>query len=285
MLTITLSNLLTLFSLNMDLALYIHQFFEQWSFYANALHLSVVAAVRDLLGYSTENPPENLARVHLSGEDPYQELIELVNAPFRVKDAKYAILSIEGNIGAGKSTLLEKIRQYIVANKLDKSVVCMQEPVDLWETVRDSETGETILQKFYKDPKSYAFAFQVMAYTSRLSAFQRVAKENPHCRLILCERSLEADRAIFAKMMFDDAMIDAVSYQVYMTLYESTAWQFELDSVFYLDVAPAICSERIQKRAREGESDISLEYLEKCDRYYKEFLQNIYEIDLASQHK
>ena len=148
----------------------------------------------------------------------------------------------------------------------------MQEPVGLWETVRDSATGESILQKFYRNPKTYAFAFQVMAYTSRLAAFQKVVAENPDCRLILCERSLEADRNIFAKMMRDDGMIDEVSYQVYETLYDSTSRPFAIDAIFYLDVEPVVCLQRVCKRAREGESEIDLNYLSKCDSYYQDFI-------------
>jgi deoxyadenosine/deoxycytidine kinase len=209
------------------------------------------------------------------------------------------VFSIEGNIGAGKSTLLEKLRKIIECGESPsvlsspeeigimkllqihleqlglshKDIVCMQEPVDVWESVKDSETGESILQKFYKDAKTYAFAFQVMAYTSRLTAFRRVVKENPNCKLILCERSLEADCNIFAKMMNDDKMIDEVSYQVYKTLYDATAADFALDAVFYLDVSPETCLERIGKRAREGESGISLDYLAKCDQYYNNWLK------------
>jgi deoxyadenosine/deoxycytidine kinase len=196
---------------------------------------------------------------------------------------KPMIISIEGNIGAGKSTLLAQISDesstffentHLRAYKFDPSeIVCMQEPVGVWESVKDPVTGESILQLFYKDPLKYAFAFQVMAYTSRLETFRRIVAENPDCKLILCERSLEADSNIFAKMMRADGMIDEVSYQVYKTLYDATASDFALDGVYYLDVAPEVCLERIAKRAREGESGITLEYLEKCDKYHREWLK------------
>jgi deoxyadenosine/deoxycytidine kinase len=184
------------------------------------------------------------------------------------------IISIEGNIGAGKSTLLEQIRQKIAADPRLKpgQIVCMQEPVDLWESVKENSTGESILKKFYKEPAKYAFAFQVMAYTSRLAAFQRI---DPDCEVILCERSLEADRNIFAKMLRDDGMIDEVSYKVYQMLYDNTAGAFPIDKVIYLDVSPTVCLERIGRRARDGEGQISLEYLTRCDEYYKEWMRTI----------
>jgi len=184
------------------------------------------------------------------------------------------IITIEGNIGAGKSTLLEQIRQRIATDPRIQpgQIVCMQEPVDLWESVKEDSTGESILKKFYKEPAKYAFAFQVMAYTSRLAAFQRI---DPDCEVILCERSLEADRNIFAKMLRDDGMIDEVSYKVYQMLYDNTAGAFPIDKVIYLDVSPTVCLERIGRRARDGEGQISLEYLTRCDEYYKEWMRTI----------
>jgi deoxyadenosine/deoxycytidine kinase len=193
------------------------------------------------------------------------------------------IVSLEGNIGAGKSTIVEKMRQKYEGLESDKyfgklaksQIVFMQEPVDVWTSVCDSTTGESILEKFYKDPKTYSFAFQVMVYNTHLEAFRKVVRENPECVLLICERSIDAGRHIFAEMLRDDGMIDDVCFQVYEKLFESTAGEFPLDAILYLDVAPEVCLERIGTRAREGENGIPLEYLAKCDRYYKKWLSKI----------
>ena len=192
------------------------------------------------------------------------------------------VVSLEGNIGAGKSTLLEKMRQiYLRKDGVSEQyfgklaghqIEFMPEPVDIWTSVCDSATGESILEKFYKDPAKYAFAFQVMVYNTHLEAFRRVVRENPECVLIICERSIDAGRYIFAEMLRDDGMIDDVCFQVYKGLFDSTLGEFTLDAVLHLDIPPTVCLERIGKRAREGEAGIPLEYLEKCDRYYKKWL-------------
>lgn len=207
-------------------------------------------------------------------ESVYREVTKTLETATIKGNREKRIITIEGNIGAGKSTLLEQIRQRIAADSRIQpgQIVCMQEPVDLWESVKEDSTGESILKKFYKEPAKYAFAFQVMAYTSRLAAFQRI---NPDCEVILCERSLEADRNIFAKMLRDDGMIDEVSYKVYQMLYDNTAGAFPIDTVIYLDVSPEVCLERIGRRARDGEGQISLEYLSRCDEYYKEWMRII----------
>lgn len=195
------------------------------------------------------------------------------------------IYSIEGNIGAGKTTLIESLEKNpnlivkllqknsknIDAN-IDISRICLlREPVDIWSTVKDAD-GFSILENFYKDPKKWSFAFQVMAFTTRLSEMRRIIKENPHCDTLICERSLEADCHIFAKMLYKDGLIDAMSYEIYLRMYREFSEEFALDGVIYLSTPPNVCFERVSKRAREGEESISIEYLEKCHRYHLNWL-------------
>ena len=227
---------------------------------------------------------QNLASSDLIGESSkmivHEREYESQTVPNR---GRYPfIVSLEGNIGAGKSTIIEKLREKYEGNLEDRTkyfgrladakIVFMQEPVDVWTSVCDSVTGESILEKFYKDPKTYSFAFQVMVYNTHLEAFRRAVKENPDCVLLICERSIDAGRHIFSQMLKDDGMIDDVSFQVYQKLFDSTAHEFPLDAVLHLDVVPEICLQRIGKRSRDGEDSISLEYLEKCDKYYREWL-------------
>jgi deoxyadenosine/deoxycytidine kinase len=181
------------------------------------------------------------------------------------------IISIEGNIGSGKTTIIEHLEKRIGKNK---SILFLREPLDVWEGVKDSTTGENILQKFYADPEKYSFPFQVMAYSSRLSMIRKAIKENPDCRVIICERSLEADKNIFAKMLYDDGKIDDVCYQIYNKFYKEFSEEFGLDSIIYIDADADVCKERVEKRSRQGEDGISLEYLQKCKDYHDEWLLN-----------
>ena len=129
--------------------------------------------------------------------------------------SKPIIVSLEGNIGAGKSTLLEKL-QLRYAN--DKTIVFLKEPVDLWAQIKD-KSGETMLSKFYSNPSKYSFAFQIMAYTTRLHILRQLIRENPDCKIIVCERSLDADKHIFAKMLHADGKMEDIMYKVYETYF------------------------------------------------------------------
>lgn len=190
------------------------------------------------------------------------------------------IISIEGNIGAGKTTIINDLEEMMFS---DKSVVFLREPVDLWEKIKD-EKGETILQKFYANPEKYGFAFQVMAFTSRLDMVMRCINDNPDCDVIICERSLEADYHVFAKMLHNTGIIDDISYQVYKGMYDHFTTGNMADAVVYIDADADVCHERMTKRARLGEEGVSLEYLLKCEKYHREWLLAIPEDRILHLH-
>jgi len=179
------------------------------------------------------------------------------------------IVSIEGNIGAGKSTLIETLR-----SEFDSTILFLQEPVDMWTSIRDSETDETVIQRFYKDPAKYAFSFQVLAYATRLSLLRKMIADHPECRMIVCERSLDADKYIFAKMLHEDGMIDEIQYKIYETFFNEFSASFDLDGVVYLDVDPTVCHERVAIRNRDGEEGISLDYLYRCREFHENWLKD-----------
>jgi deoxyadenosine/deoxycytidine kinase len=178
------------------------------------------------------------------------------------------IFSVEGNIGAGKTTIIENLQKLFAENP---DVIFIREPVDVWQTIVD-KNGETILAKFYADPAKYAFTFQVMAYSTRLSMLRKIIRENPNCKTIICERSLDADKNIFAKMLYDDGLIDEVSHQIYKRFYGEFIDEFPLEGVVYIDADAEVCRQRITKRAREGEETVALDYLKKCQSYHEEWL-------------
>jgi len=186
------------------------------------------------------------------------------------KTNKPLIISIEGNIGSGKSTIIEKLENSF--GDIRDKIVLLKEPVGVWETIKDHATGENILEKFYKNQEKYAFPFQVMAYASRLTMIRNAIQENPNCSVIICERSLEADKNIFANMLHDDGLIEDINYQIYSSFCKEYARDFGLDGIIYIDADAEVCHNRINKRSRQGEGGISLEYLQKCKKYHDKWL-------------
>lgn len=179
------------------------------------------------------------------------------------------IFSIEGNIGSGKSTMVKKLRNYLKKNYYNYYLIYVQEPVNIWESIKDSK-GDTILKKFYQNQEKYAFSFQMMAYISRLSQIKKIVDINPNA-IIICERSVWTDKNVFAKMLFDDSKIEEVNYKIYNMWFDEFIRKYTLDGIFYVKTNPAKCAERVNIRNREGE-DIPLAYLEKCHKYHEHWL-------------
>lgn len=191
------------------------------------------------------------------------------------------LVSLEGNIGAGKSTLLDELERRLTFEQATHEQnggqwLFLKEPVHIWNTIQ-SPDGETLLSKFYADPAKYAFAFQIMAFTTRFSELQRMIRSMPaDCPGIICERSLDADKHIFAKMLHADGLIEDVLYDVYsryFTQYQNVdGIDLSLKGVVYVDADPTICFDRIKQRSRDGEAGIALDYLEKCRDYHEKWL-------------
>jgi deoxyadenosine/deoxycytidine kinase len=182
----------------------------------------------------------------------------------------FRIVSIEGNIGSGKSTFLENLKKHY---KNQEHIVFLREPVDEWEKIKDTN-GNSMLQKFYADQKTYSFAFQMMAYISRLAILRDTIRKNTGKNIIIItERSLYTDKYVFAKMLYDQGKIEEVTYQIYLNWFDEFAKDFPISNVIYVNAEPQKCYERIHKRARLGEEIIPLSYLNDCHRYHEEFLE------------
>tara|TARA_Y200000002_G_C22635961_1_gene644662 strand:+ start:504 stop:1202 length:699 start_codon:yes stop_codon:yes gene_type:complete len=192
------------------------------------------------------------------------------------------IISIEGNIGSGKTTILNNFEKFILneENGWKKDhFVFVREPVNIWQSIKD-KNSKNILEKFYENPVKYSFAFQVMAYATRTATLAEAIAKNPNCKYVICERSLEADNMVFAKMLKNENNMEDVEYEIYEYFYKTRKQDMNVDAVVYVDADPSVSLERIKQRDRNGETNISLEYLEKCKHYHDTWLNNAENIQL-----
>ena len=181
------------------------------------------------------------------------------------------VISLEGNIGAGKSTLLETMKEKFGGRK---DIIFVEEPVGIWESVK--QDGLNMLQLFYKDNTRYAFAFQILACTTRLQCLKaaiKQAEKSPFTvNTIIMERSLDADRHIFAKALFENNQMESCEYDIYKRLSDDILREYSVDGIVWINTPPDECKNRIIKRARVGEEDIPLSYLQKCHENHIEWL-------------
>ena len=111
-----------------------------------------------------------------------------------------------------------------------------------------------------------------MAYTTRLHMLKKTLHDHPSCKLLICERSLEADKHIFANMLHDDGIMEDVNYQIYQAYFSEYEDLFRLNGLIYVRADPSTCYERVCKRNRNGENTIEQDYLKKCHDYHENWL-------------
>jgi len=165
------------------------------------------------------------------------------------------LIGVSGIISVGKSTLTDSL-----GGHMDLKI--FQEPV---------KTNE-YLGKFYQDMNRYAFPMQVYLLNHRFRQYQQMIWENKNC---IQDRTIYED-VIFARLLNRSGIINDLDFKTYMQLFENmTSFIRHPDIVVFLDVEPEKAMERINKRGRECEKDISLEYLVTLRDGYEEWLKDI----------
>ncbi len=175
------------------------------------------------------------------------------------------VIAIEGNIGVGKSTFTNILKK----NFYNSLVV--SEPVDMWMNMKDDK-GDNILGLFYKDINRWAYSFQNLAYVTRMIKISEAI--NSEYELIFLDRSLGTDKNVFEKMLYDDKVLSELEhkmYELWCDFYQKNIHSGN-ECIIYLKCDPKTAFERIQKRGREEEKNITLEYLEKLHKYHEMWL-------------
>lgn len=170
---------------------------------------------------------------------------------------------VEGNIGSGKSTFLK-----MVAERLPFQAV--YEPHTKWQNVGE---GNNLLERFYEDTPRWAYTFQSYAFITRIMEQQKKFFQEPDS-VQLVERSVYSDRYCFAKNCLEMGTMSELEWQLYKDWF---AWLVENyapvpTGFIYLQADPAICLERLKKRARQEEVGVSLEYLQALHDKHEQWL-------------
>jgi deoxyadenosine/deoxycytidine kinase len=183
------------------------------------------------------------------------------------------LFSMEGNIGSGKSTLIRALKkEYAEISGLP--VVFVDEPVTQWEAIKSAD-GKNMIELFYGNPARYSFAFQMMAYISRLAMLQEAIRENPKA-IIITERCLLTDYHIFAKLLYENKSMLQEEYEIYKTWFHSFQ-DIHIDGIIYVRTDASVAFERCKLRSRPGET-IDEAYLKQCHDKHEEWIQEEYDL-------
>ncbi len=155
-------------------------------------------------------------------------------------------IAIEGVIGAGKTSLTK-----VLSNRLHAGVVL------------EEFEENPFLEKFYADPKKYAFHTQIYFLMSRYRKQREISQIDLFNSRIITDYLFVKDR-IFAEVNLSEE-----EYALYDKIYSILAVDVPRpDLVIYLQAGPEALYKRIRQRGRVYERDIDFEYIERlCDAY------------------
>lgn len=164
-------------------------------------------------------------------------------------------VAIAGNIGAGKSSLTKIISDYFK-----------------WEAFYESVDDNPYLENFYEDMKRWSFNLQVFFLSSRFN-HQREIEEAPYS--VIQDRSIYEDARIFARNLNEMGLMSPRDFENYQNLFAiMTSYLTPPDLLVYLRASVPTLVNHIQQRGREFETTIRIEYLEKLNKLYEEWIDS-----------
>lgn len=173
-----------------------------------------------------------------------------------MKRSGYVI--IEGNIGVGKSTFAQALSNAIAMRGCRSEY--LPEPDD---------TTNPFLDQYYADPSRYAYSMQMHLLHARFASTRYAqAAALAHRGWYILDRSYYGD-ICFANVQAKSGYFTPAECESYLQAHRNMREFIEPPTAaIFLCAPPAICKQRIEKRARPcetGKKPISVEYLVALD--------------------
>ncbi len=164
-------------------------------------------------------------------------------------------VAIAGNIGAGKTTLTKLLAKHFN-----------------WEPQYEDVLENPYLEDFYNDMSRWSFNLQIYFLNSR---FRQILDIRQSGRDIIQDRTIYEDAFIFAPNLHSMGLMSNRDYDNYRSLFDLMESVTEApDLLIYLKSSIPNLVKQIQKRGRDYENSISIDYLNRLNERYDEWISN-----------
>ena len=166
-------------------------------------------------------------------------------------------IAIAGNIGSGKSTLTQMLAKHYG-----------------WEPRYEAVEHNPYLEDYYRDIHRWSFNLEVYFLKERFRDLLTIAEAD---HTIIQDRTIY--EGVYVFMQNNKAMgnLSERDYLTYMELFEQMMSMVRVpDLMIYLRASVPHLVGNIQKRGREYEQTIQLDYLRNLNERYEDFIYNKY---------
>ena len=162
-------------------------------------------------------------------------------------------IAIAGNIGSGKTTLTTKLAKHYK-----------------WEAHYEDVENNPYLNDFYKDMQRWSFNLQVFFLNSR---FRQIVNIKDSGKTYIQDRTIFEDAKIFAPNLHQMGLMSSRDFDNYMEIFNLMDGFIEgPDLLIYLRASVPKLVEQIQKRGRDYENSIRLDYLTRLNERYEAWI-------------
>ena len=159
-------------------------------------------------------------------------------------------IAIAGNIGAGKTTLTRLLAKHYG-----------------WEAHYEDADNNPYLDDFYHDMLRWSFNLQVYFLNSR---FSQVLEFRDSGKTVIQDRTIYEDAEIFAPNLHEMGLMSTRDFSNYRQLFALMSKLISAPTLMiYLRATVPTLVNNIQKRGRDYENSIRLDYLSQLNQRYE----------------
>lgn len=174
------------------------------------------------------------------------------------KGKKPKHIAIAGNIGAGKTTLTEMLSKHYK-----------------WIPQFEDVDHNPYLYDFYDDMPRWSFNLQIYFLNRRLNQLLEISSGT---ETVIQDRTIYEDANIFAPNLHEMGLMSKRDFDNYYQFFESLKQMVKPpDLLIYLKASVPTLVGQIQKRGREYEENIRIDYLKKLNDYYNKWIDTYQE--------